>query len=470
MIFVSTLFLVLYAVLYVYIFQNILKGKLQYVLFYSVIFLPVYTNFIANNFAGFESMTLVKILQYSKEGIFFSAFGIFLLSQKSLVLKQWKISLLDFIFLSFIGLAFVFFLLGVGEATLVNRSIYLKNILLIGIFYFFGRNVRLSFGEWNNIFKAVFIIAGIAGLLVIFEKISGTHFHAISGYVDYHSFINGMDLEGTYGLGWTFEAEGGRPRYASFFAHPLELAASMLVVASIGVIYLISVPYKTNKYKYLGLLFCAFICLAMAYSRASFASFFILLGFMAFLLRYYKIIGIAIGISLAIAFYIVFFAASDVLYFVLDTISFQNSSSITHIVDWLNAVNSIMANPMGIGLAMSGNAGGVDKDLMVGGENQYLIYGVQMGVLGMLLYIGMLYYGIRNSWRAFRLSKNRQEAVIPFVAASVKFGMLLPLFTANAEAYIYVSLVSWWFIGYAESLYQKSQKPLIINETASVQI
>ncbi|GHE53334.1 hypothetical protein GCM10011340_04810 [Roseivirga thermotolerans] len=181
---------------------------------------------------------------------------------------------------------------------------------------------------------------------------------------------------------------------------------------------------------------------------------------MALMLRYYKLIGVALSISVVIGVYIVFFAANDILYFVVDTLTFQNSSSLTHIVDWLNAVNSIISNPMGIGLAMSGNAGGVEKDLIVGGENQYLIYGVQMGVIGMLLYIGMLYYGIRNSWRAFRLSPSRRDGVIPFVAASVKFGMLLPLFTANAEAYIYVSLISWWLIGHAETLYQKFRRPV----------
>ncbi len=120
----------------------------------------------------------------------------------------------------------------------------------------------------------------------------------------------------------------------------------------------------------------------------------------------------------------------------------------------------MFSNPLGIGLGMSGNAGGADLDITEGGENQYLIYGVQMGFIGMLVYIGMLYFGIRDSWRAFRLSKNRQEAIIPFLAATVKFGMLLPLFTSNAEAYIYVSLTSWWFIGSAESIYQKNKQQL----------
>ena len=31
-----------------------------------------------------------------------------------------------------------------------------------------------------------------------------------------------------------------------------------------------------------------------------------------------------------------------------------------------------------------------------------------------------------------------------------KFGLLIPLFTANAEIYLFVSLVSWFLAGYVE--------------------
>jgi hypothetical protein len=162
-----------------------------------------------------------------------------------------------------------------------------------------------------------------------------------------------------------------------------------------------------------------------------------------------------LGIGLTV--FILIFASEELKYFVIDTIRFENSSSVTHVLDWLKAIESMISNPEGIGLAMSGNAGGVERDLIVGGENQYLIYGVQMGVLGMILYILMLSIGIRNSWRAFRGSKNKEEGIIPFVAASVKFGLLLPLFTANAEAYIYVALFSWWMIGYGETIYRRNR-------------
>ncbi|MBO3699733.1 O-antigen ligase [Roseivirga sp. E12] len=451
---VAALLLVLYFVFFIYVMKNVLSGKLQSVFLYAVAFFPVYALFITINFDFFESPIMVKLIQYSKEVVVFTALAIWIFGQKSLEQRSWHFSFLDKLVLSFISLAFVFFIIGLGEATFFNRAIYLKNILLIGVFYFFGRNVKMEFHHWNNAFKVIMVTTVLACGFVIIEKVVGIHFHTIAGYAKYNTFMTGEEPQGVYGLSWTFEAEGGQPRYGAFFAHPLELAASMFVITSICIIYLISVPHKVNKYKYLGILFCAFICILFAYSRASFVAFFMLLGFMAFLLRYYKLLKFGAFVIAVVTGYVIFFAGDEILFFVLDTISFENSSSVTHIVDWLNAVESMLSSPMGIGLAMSGNAGGVEKDLIVGGENQYLIYGVQMGFLGMLLYIGVLYYGIRNSWRAFRLSTTRIEGIVPFVAAAVKFGLLLPLFTANGEAYIYVSLTSWWLIGNAETKYQ----------------
>lgn len=455
MTFVAAFLLALYCAFFVYIIQEVIKGRVQRVFLYSVIFLPVYSLFLIIIYSGFGSQILVKLIQYSKELIIFGAFLFWVLGQRILVNKKWNISRLDWLFISFLGLAFFFFAIGLGDATVVNRAIYLKNILLIGIFYFFGRNVKMDFKDWNTAVKVVLIMTVFACVLAICERLTSTHFHSLIGYSNYYLDIAGEEPAGSYGLGWTFEAEGGKPRYGAFFAHPLELSASMLLVVAIGVIYLVSMRYRENKYRYLAVLTCSFICLVLAYSRASFVSFFLMMAFMAFLLRYYQILKVGFVTFFIVGIYIVFFAGNEILYFVLDTISFENSSSVTHMIDWLNAVDSMISSPMGIGLAMSGNAGGVEKDLIVGGENQYLIYGVQMGFLGMFLYIGMLFSGIRHSWKAYRLVRTREEGVIPFVAASVKFGMLLPLFTANAEAYIYISLVSWWLIGHGETVYQE---------------
>ncbi|WP_323757929.1 O-antigen ligase family protein [Roseivirga sp.] len=460
---VATFLLILYSILFFYVLDAVLRGKFEYVLLFSVIFFPIYALFLTFNYDAFELPILVNLIQYSKEIVIFGALGVWISGQRNMLNRKWEISFLDGLFLSFLVLSFIFFVLGVGEATFTNRAVYLKNILLIGIFYFFGRQIKIDFKYWDRVFNVIFIMTVLACGLIILERVFSTHFHTLVGYAKYNLHLKDFEPVGTYGLNWTFEAEGGRPRYGSFFANPLELSSSMLISVALSTIYLLSVPYKTNKSKYFVILACSFICVLLAYSRASFVAFFLMLIFIAFLMRYYKILKAAIAVAVCIVLYISFFAADEVRYFVIDTLTFQNSSSLTHIVDWLKAVESMLSNPMGIGLAMSGNAGGVEESLIVGGENQYLIYGVQLGFLGALIYIGMLFFGIRDSWRAFRLSRSRQEAVIPFVAASVKFGLLLPLFTANAEAYIYVSLISWWFIGYAETIYQRNKKYQVLS-------
>ena len=66
----------------------------------------------------------------------------------------------------------------------------------------------------------------------------------------------------------------------------------------------------------------------------------------------------------------------------------------------------------------------------------------------MILYILLWGLAISGSLRIFRKTDNIMTARIAFTAASVKVGMLLPLFTANAELYIYVSWISWWMVGY----------------------
>ena len=340
----------------------------------------------------------------------------------------------------------------------MSKATYLKNILLLLLAYFFGRNILISSEEFKKVGKVIFALTTVAFIIVLCEKLFGIHFHSVMGFSKYNLDINNMEPQGNYGLNWTFEAQGGQPRYGSFYSNPLEFAASLLISFSLSIIYFISMRNNTNRLKYLGLLFLTLVCLMLAYSRATMVSFIGVLFIIALLLNYYKIVVYtALGVIL-MAVYIVFFSPDDTRYFVEDTLTFQNSSSLTHVIEWAEGIESMVNSPLGIGLAMSGNAGGVQDDLKVGGENQFLIYGVQLGVVGMFLYMLIFIVGIRHAWKAFRMVRSREEQVIPFVAVCVKFGLILPLLTANVEAYLYVSLFSWWLVGASETMYIRECK------------
>jgi hypothetical protein len=101
---------------------------------------------------------------------------------------------------------------------------------------------------------------------------------------------------------------------------------------------------------------------------------------------------------------------------------------------------------------MSGNASGVDQSIKIGGENQFLIYGVQMGFVSIILYLLILIKSIWNSLGLYIKSSNSNIKSIGFIAGLTKFGLLIPLFTANAELYLFVALFSWYLVGQVEKL------------------
>ena len=166
----------------------------------------------------------------------------------------------------------------------------------------------------------------------------------------------------------------------------------------------------------------------------------------------YKILLIIFTFFILSMIGLIYFGPEEIKYFIIDTLKFENTSSLGHLVEWIEGVLSILENPLGIGLAMSGNASGVDQAIKVGGENQFLIFGVQMGVLSVIIYILILFYIIKRSCKVYYISSNNDKH-ISFIVSCTKFGLLLPLLTANAELYLFVSLATWFFAGYIESRY-----------------
>ena len=453
MILVSFIALLAYLVLYLTLLHRIvLKGQFHYVLVYMIFFLSVYTVFISLVHSGIEVKGITLLVQYSKEVLILGAWVLYLLTFRNLLKVKWDLQPLDYLFLAFLFLTTVFLLLPIGPASFLSKAVYTKNILLIMAAYFFGRNVRITQAQWHQIFQGIGWLTLTGSCLIILEALFGTHFHGLIGFADYQLDIHGLEPAGPYNLTWTFVASGGQARYASFFANPLELSASMLLSVAIGFYYFSKSSRRNNQKFYLLVLGAGLVCVLLAYSRASFVAVFICGVFMAYLLRYYGVlIAIATVFFLSIL-WLVTLAPRDIQYFVLDTISFRESSSITHAIEWFEAIETIQQFPLGLGMSTSGNAGGVESELKVGGENQFLIFGVQFGLIGLLLYVSMYIGSIFTAMKVFLRNRRHQLSVIPFVASAVKVGLFLPLMTANAEIYLYISLVSWWLAGYSLQL------------------
>ncbi|MEX2567229.1 MAG: O-antigen ligase domain-containing protein [Cyclobacteriaceae bacterium] len=432
----------------------VFKGQWEFVVVFMALYLPFYITILSIVYQFTGSSFVVALFQYLKEFILLLSLGGFVLFQRDPFGYGFKINTVDRLLLTFLGLATLYLFLPLGEATFINKVLYLKNTLLIGAFYFLGRNTPLNTRQIGRLFKVIMFIAISAFCLNLLERLIGIHFQNFSGYALFNLAINGVVPTGNYGLSWTFETQTTGMRLASFFSDPLELASSCLLAFSTGLIWYLS-SKRDLGWIYILVMIAAVGSLFFSASRAAFGAFFIMVFFMALVFRLYKLLALGTGLFLVFVAYVLFFASEDFYYFVYDTLTFQNASSMGHLIEWFLALDTIIANPEGIGLAMSGNTGSVEDEVRVGGENQFLIYGVQLGVLGMILYIMVLGIGILKSLKVFQQTQNTMVARVAFVAGTTKVGLLLPLFTANAELYAYVSLLTWWMMGFTMTAYNE---------------
>jgi len=457
LIIVTTILLILYIGFIGFVLKKIFEGDAYYLFLYILFTLPFYTTFQLIIFKGFDLSSLVDVFKYSKDFVFFTAFFVFIFGKKeSFIEQKWQLTLLDKLFFGFMTLTLTYTLIPLGDIPFFSKIIYAKNTFLLAIVYFLGRHTSINKQRWRFIVKALIYLTVGSFLFALSEKIFGTHLHSILDYGRFNLVINDIFPTGNYGLSWTFERQGGFPRYAAFFSNPLEFAASLLLFLSVSLHYLLHSKYNINRLAYLCLLLMVVLSFFFSYSRGAIIASGIIVFFTLFLEKKFHLLRIVLVLVIVLVIYISFFSSKELQYFVIDTLSFQNTSSLGHLLEWLEGVNSMIQNPMGVGIAMSGNANGVDQALKIGGENQFLIYGVQMGVIGLLIYVSMLIKGIKDSLKVFKLSSKHHVKSISFVAAATKIGLLIPLFTANAELYLFVAFLSWFLIGYVETYYLKN--------------
>ena len=223
---VAIILLILYIGFVGFLFKKIFEGDSYYLLLYILFILPFYTTFQLVIFKGFNLIFLVDLLKYSKDFVFFTAFFVFIFGQKeSFIDREWQLTLLDKLFLVFMTLTLIYAIIPLGPSSFLSKLIYAKNTFLIGIVYFLGRHTNIDKHRWQFIVK-VFIYLTIGSFLLAFlEKIFGTHLQSILDYGRFNLMINDIYPSGNYGLSWTFERQGGLPRFAAFFSNPLEFAS-----------------------------------------------------------------------------------------------------------------------------------------------------------------------------------------------------------------------------------------------------
>ncbi len=439
------IFPLVYASSFIYSFRRVLSGDHASLLLFFVFGLPIYiTSLTVLHLLGMDS--LIPLFQYSKELIVLVSLGMLVFRLDAMP----KLNILDRLVLLYLVWIAAYVVIPLGSFGLYEKLVAFKNIAFFPFVYFIGRLMDPK-QLWLSKYQVfIMVLAIAAGAVLLTEVIRDQHLQTGTGYAAYYQRFFSVDPTGNHGLSWTFEIEGGIKRFASFFANPLEHAAATLLTVAVLVAMLSKREIKQPVLFYLASI-ASILSVVFALSRASMAGY-ILASYLFFLITgNKKILMIYHGLLLAIVGIFLYFLANDTIGdFFLNTIDFSNSSSLSHLIEWVDGIEAIGINPMGMGLGESGRVAG-ELGVNVGGENQLIITGVQSGLVAVGLYIAI--YVVVIKWAAqFFLHETGNKKQLGIMLFILKTGLIVPVMTAAVESYLYVSFVGWFLVGVMSAL------------------
>ncbi|MBD3747878.1 MAG: hypothetical protein IE931_00130 [Sphingobacteriales bacterium] len=441
------IFPLVYIVAFLVTIRNFWKGKMQTFFVFLIFGLSIYMNAMSVTFKmGFADE--IPLLQSFKEVfvLLFLGWNIYHFEGKL------KIDFIDKAIIAYFLLTLLYALLPLAGMSFTERLVSFKSTSFFVLVYFAGRLYPFDKIEMKRFFLYILVLAVIAGAVVLIEAITYQHLQTLTGYADYNFYYFNFEPSGHFGLSWTFESAGGFKRFGSIFANPLEHAAATLIALSVLAAFYTSEDYHFKPDTFgMFALFATLVSITFAFSRSSLVSYFLLIyayGWITKKKYINKTIHFLVIVGLSYFLYILIkglYENNGLLEVIVNTFNFTDPSSIGHVVEWMQGLTAIYQHPLGLGLGTSGRIGGSLGE-NVGGENQFIIIGVQVGIIGLMLYFGIFIQLIKKSkYWYYRLSG--KEKMLCLVIFLMKIAFIIPMLTSEVDTSSYISYMTWFLTG-----------------------
>lgn len=441
------IFLLIYIISFVVAFRKVLNGDRAGVLIFLIFGLSIYTTAMSVAFMlGLKS--LIPIFQIFKELLILSV----LILNIAALRRRPKFHLIDYFIFAFLLYLVIYAILPIGDQSFVNRLLSLKSISFYIMVYFTGRFIDPKTIYINEYFNYIILLTIAAAAVLVVELATQSPLQFHTGYFDYSYYFFNLDADGPYGLLMSFNSDSGYIRFGSFFTNPLEHAgATLLALAVILGLY----TTDNNKFNINGIgmlaLGASFLSILFSISRAPLASYFIIIYVYAIITKRKLIVNTiqaAFGLAAIYIIYLFFQFENNhtgMLAVILNTIDFSDPSSIGHLLAWTEGVFSIIQHPFGLGLGSSGRVG-ASLNENIGGENQFIILGVQAGIIALILYliVFVMFIKISFKWLPVLKGKERKLCITVFL---IKIGFLISTLTSEIESSSYISYMNWFLSG-----------------------
>jgi hypothetical protein len=142
--------------------------------------------------------------------------------------------------------------------------------------------------------------------------------------------------------------------------------------------------------------------------------------------------------------------------FVLATVTFQTSSSYSHVNDWRRGLVAFFEVPWGHGLGSSDQVAVRFNRPALTADNVFLGYAVDLGALGLIGYLGVLLTLGFFSWRLFKSSPNPETRIVAATVFLTNFGIALNGTSSAPFNSVFLAYNFFLLAGSAITAYQRN--------------
>jgi hypothetical protein len=331
----------------------------------------------------------------------------------------------------------------------VGARLYgLRDMAYFSLLYLVGRATPEVVRD-ERVLKALFLVGVITSGVAVVERLFVTpDMLVLLGTAEYfQDFLGGTlwTAGNPYGLpGNYWSMIGGRlvQRAGSTYLSSQGFAIPFLIILPAATVWLLAkrraaVAWLGYSLLWLGLLLSVtrmtiVACLLQA------------LAITAIRRRWGLIVGA--GAAGALAFGCALLVVPELATFVWETLTWQSASSVAHLDDWIEGLENVLRYPFGAGLGVADQAAvrfGLDP---LAGDNQYLTYAVELGILGLGLHLATLVGAMLTGVQSVREGRNvRSDYGI--VVATAALGIMLNSVTAGVFNSMIVTCVFFWLLG-----------------------
>ena len=393
---------------------------------------------------------IIRLAQLWKELLLLTVLA-GLLIRHGIRAPQIRLSGVDWLVLSFVLLNLLYTFFPIGETSALSRLASARTNLVFGAFYVAGRLTVLSPADDRLLIR---VLTGLALLTLCFvaaeRVLLNDDWPLRLGYSRF--FLDFYDASGIHSpdeLPWSFWTEAKIFRRPSaFFANPLDMAAGLLLlIGTTAASYLRARERRDSAAGWLLLTVGLCLVLATSLTRMAIITLPFILAAIAVARGKRSLAAGVLVAAFVTGLTVAALSGPLIQQYLRATLFFEDSSSVGHLEEWRDALQSLVTHPFGRGLGTSG-AAAARTGRAIGGENQYLIYGVQLGWLGLLLYGALVATAIRQAMAALRESGRSIFGTATAAAIALCFLGI----TSEIGIFLFVVYVGWWLIGYATTV------------------